>query len=369
MSQTVILNGFQMGGIKIGFLLGSLSGAGAEKTILTLSRTLQNQGCITEIYILNQKVDYPVVSTDDIYFLSAKSEKDKHVELTSLVDISNKKKPFDLFITSRAEFYDDIPVANKRCSVHITPTAWINSRGFFGNIRKIKKVNKLKKKFSNKKLIALSQGIKSDLVQNLGVAEHLVDIIHNPFNISDIYHSAKADFDYDRPYIVYVSSMIPRKRHMDLLKAFSNIQNGEVDLILVGKGPLEEELRQFAKELGISSRVKFWGWDANPYRIISAASLSVLVSEAEGMPRVLIESLLLNIPVVSTDCPSGPNEVLTDDLEQYLVKVGDIHALTKTIDSALEFFPNIKDRFNQRFSHSEIAKQYIELAKNNTSIA
>ena len=87
----------------------------------------------------------------------------------------------------------------------------------------------------------------------------------------------------------------------------------------------------------------------------------MLVSEAEGMPRSLVESMIIGTPVISTDCRSGPREVLTEPFSEFLVPVGDITAISQAMEKALESFPDLNHFQKNNFDSKLVAKQYIEL--------
>jgi glycosyltransferase involved in cell wall biosynthesis len=340
---------------KVGLLLGSLAGAGAEKTILTLSRALRSEGADVTLFLLDSMSDYALLEDEQICIVEGKNKKQKQKHLNVL----SKEGKFDLFVTSRAEYYDCIVATKMYCSVHITPTAWItNPKWQFWEI--IRKKSKLKRKFRHKNIIALSAGIKNDLVNNLGVKPELITLINNPFDIHAMNILASRNGNIPiKPYILYVASFIPRKRHVDLLNAFAQMKDKTHDLVLLGKGGLELELRKLVISLGLSKRVIFWGWDDNPYCVIKNSALSVLCSEAEGLPRTLVEAMLLNVPVVSTDCPSGPSELLEGEFSNYLVPVGNIDKMQQAMDLALHYFPDYAQLNLQRFQASNVAKRYL----------
>lgn len=341
---------------KIGFLLGSLAGAGAEKTVLTLATKLGDKGNDVHLFVLKDVQDYKTKSDLNIHIVQSYSKDVIH----GLKQASGAVGELDLFVTSRAEFYDSVQAKQRYCSVHITPTAWLKKRSFLFKWKTYIQTLKLRKKFANKNLIALSQGIKNDLVDNLGVEAKRVSVINNPFDIEKIHAQANEelkDVELLGDYIVYVAAMIPRKRHADLFRAFSQLKKQDIKLVLVGKGSLKKQLEKLAKELGIEQRVVFWPWDPNPYRLIKNAKLSVLVSEAEGLPRVLIESIIIGTPVVSTDCPSGPNEVLLGKNSKYLVPIGDINKLSHVMDDVL--IHNEQQVFDvERFDATRVAMAY-----------
>ncbi len=344
----------------IGFLLGSLRGAGAEKTILCLAEGFAKIGHQVHLILIEKNQDYQPNPNIKIWITSTYDRNPRR----GIEYIANHMGAIDLLITSRAEFYNcPINAHIRYCSVHITPTAWLKKRPWWLKWKTWLQQQKLTKKFKKKQLIALSHGIRSDLINNLGVEEHNVTVIHNPFDFQTIQNMAREPLDqaYDFEYIIYVAALIPRKRHADLLHAFSGIQNTSIHLVLLGKGELQEKLLHLTKKLGITDRVHFLGWVHNPYQYIYHSKISVLTSQAEGMPRILIESIASGVPVVSTNCPSGPNEVLTGEYAEQLIPVGDITALRNTLNRTLKK-PNIIQLTHiERFKLENVLEKYLSL--------
>lgn len=344
--------------LKIGLLAGSLSGAGAEKTLLTLGDFLTRKNCEVDLYLLQDKIDYQIPVNINIIILNEKHSFQKKRQLRAL----SKKINYDLFITGRADYFRYAAARNKYVSVHVTPYVWLTTENK-SPLSSWLKLLRTRRKYQSKPLIALSQGIKDDLINNLGCKSENITVISNPFDFEKITAESLVTGPLpENGYIIYVASLIPRKRHKDLLLAFSRLQS-DLDLVLVGKGPCENELKSLAADLNISDRVLFWGWDVNPYRLIRNARLSVLASEAEGSPRSLIESLLLGTPTISTDCQSGPGEILTGPFKEYLVPVGDIAALKDTMQHALRHYPDMKHLNLGRFSADHVAERYLNLIR------
>lgn len=344
---------------KIGLLITSLNGAGAERTILSLAEGLIACGASVDLYIIREHQDYDVPSGVRLICLGAKSHRQARRALRQT--ILSQDYQYDLFVASNAKYYQGIAVSNKYCSVHITPTAWIQdpTQPWW---RRWRKMLTLRRKFANKPLIALSDGIRRDLTGPLKVPTANVSLIPNPFNVKAIRAAALQPGSLpDGDYILCVASLTARKRVADAIAALAQMQNKTVKLVVVGKGPLEAELRTQAEELAVAHRVVFWGWDQNPYRLMRHAHCSLLASEAEGSPRVVIESLIVGTPVVSTDCPSGPNEVLVGDLSPFLVPVGNPVAMAAALDKALQSYPEIAEQYHQRFHMEQVAQRYLAL--------
>ena len=138
------------------------------------------------------------------------------------------------------------------------------------------------------------------------------------------------------PYVVSVGRLIAQKDHGTLLRAYaSSGLRRDYRLIVIGDGPERNRLQMLAEDLGIQDRVDLPGALSNPYPLLSGAALHVLSSRWEGYPNVLLESLALGVPVVATDCPSGPRELLRDGSYGHLVPVGDIVAMAHAMDEAV----------------------------------
>jgi glycosyltransferase involved in cell wall biosynthesis len=144
------------------------------------------------------------------------------------------------------------------------------------------------------------------------------------------------------PYIVSVARLDEiQKDHRTLLRAYAQLAQTfaggalQEDLVIVGDGGFRSELEALAVELGIGERVHFTGYRNNPHAIVARASALVLSSRYEGMPMVLLEALALGKPVISTDCPTGPREILDDGRYGLLVPVGDVDAMTAALSRLL----------------------------------
>jgi len=122
-----------------------------------------------------------------------------------------------------------------------------------------------------------------------------------------------------------------------LIRAFARVRaHKDCRLVILGEGRLRPELEELAQNLGIADRVAFPGFVNNPYAYMARASLFVLSSAWEGSPNVLTEAVALGRPVVATDCPSGPRELLQDGRYGPLVPVGDADKLAEAMLETLQ---------------------------------
>jgi glycosyltransferase involved in cell wall biosynthesis len=156
--------------------------------------------------------------------------------------------------------------------------------------------------------------------------------------------------------------LVPQKDFATLLKAFSHVRRSQpAHLVIIGEGRLRSELEALAQSLGIDKDVWMPGFTDNPYAFMGRASVLVLSSICEGLPNVLLEALACGCPIVSTDCPSGPSEILQNGTVGPLVPVGDVQALAKAILSTLEWPPSrtILQARAADFDIREISRQYL----------
>lgn len=217
--------------------------------------------------------------------------------------------------------------------------------------------------------IAVSQGVAESMSQLAHFPLDKVTVIHNPLRILPEPTELELEnieqlWNTPRGYrIVTVGTLKEQKNHALLLKAFAQLPFTDSRLMLVGKGHLEESLRALAHQLGITDRVIFAGFHPNPAVFYKTADLFVLSSDYEGFGNVIVEALSCGLPVVSTDCPSGPREILVDGKYGTLVPVGDANALAKAMTEALMNPPNpefLKQRASD-FSVEKIAQQYLDV--------
>jgi glycosyltransferase involved in cell wall biosynthesis len=148
------------------------------------------------------------------------------------------------------------------------------------------------------------------------------------------------------PVLINVAALERQKGHEVLLKAHASVLASGVfhELVLVGEGTLKEPLAALAKQLGVADTVHFAGYRQNPYALMARSSALVLSSHMEGFALVLAEALALGIPVISTDCESGPREVLQDGRFGLLVPVNDHRKLADAILRILTE-TELRDRF------------------------
>ena len=191
-------------------------------------------------------------------------------------------------------------------------------------------------------IVAVSKGVADDLTQVVDLPEGHIRIIYNPIITPELRAKAQMPLEHpwyqsgEPPVVVAVGRLTEQKDFSSLLKAFAQVQRARpVRLIILGEGEERRALEMLVRQLGLSEDVSLPGFVANPYPYLVHASLFVLSSRWEGLPTVLVEALYCGVPVVATDCPSGPREILADGKYGLLVPVGDVGAMAQAIEKGL----------------------------------
>ncbi|MBV6736455.1 glycosyltransferase [Priestia megaterium] len=177
--------------------------------------------------------------------------------------------------------------------------------------------------------LAISSGIREQLIE-LGInSKSKVHLIYNPINIGSIM--------LERPEIethfVYVGRLIynGQKRVNDLLQALSQVK-GEWKLTIIGDGKDKDQLIEQAEALKINDKIIWGGWKEEPWKYINKASVLVLTSEYEGFGMVLVEAMSRGIPCISSDCPVGPSDIIHDNENGWLYPIGDLVTLSNLLN-------------------------------------
>lgn len=217
--------------------------------------------------------------------------------------------------------------------------------------------------FHNRHLACVSSGVLESAQEAFAkgsVEPKTLRVITNPCPVAQIHAMAKEN-DPDlptTPYIVNVARLVPQKGHALLLDAFARARIPH-QLVIVGEGPLRQELEQKARSLGIADRVLFASKRTNPYPWMQRADLFVLASEYEGLGIVLTEALACGTPILSTDSRGGVRFVFQGELEQYLTP-GTPEGLAQGLESAVNKLPiEVKAEWLEAFRSEAVVEQFL----------
>lgn len=219
-------------------------------------------------------------------------------------------------------------------------------------------------------IVCVSKGAREGLIQSAGLGEGSVDVIYNPVRSpagveTELDPADRQWWAQSRSRLLAIGRLVAQKDHETLVNSMALLLQKRRDarLLVLGEGPLRPYLEQLVQSTGLEDRVRFAGYRPNPSAYLAQASLLVSSSRWEGLGNVIVEALLAGVPVVATDCPSGPSEILQGGKLGRLVPIGEPEALAGAIEEELEFphDPAVLIDRGRNFDPRTIALQYVEL--------
>jgi len=360
------------------FAIDSLGGGGAEKAVVSLAKEIQNRGNKVYIVLGQPVISYPVG--------------DLKIQVANVIINKSSMYPLRILFSKKVKHYDEIfeqiekidgPIDAIFSSLEINYILYkskYKNKCFFMIQTTVSKALQdllgksfkysfykilLRYIYNNKKIIAVSDGVYRDLFSEIGIKPFSIKPIYNPFDINhiqDLSNKYINDEILNKDYIIHVGRINKVKRHDRLFRVFAK-SNINSKLLLLGSGSQSciNQMKRMASELGIADKVEFLGFKKNPYPYIKNARLTILTSDYEGLANVIIESLICGTPVVSTDCPSGPREILTGNLSKCLAPLNDEDAFAKILGENYNNPPDVSSYNLSKFSVETIANQYLSL--------
>ncbi len=314
------------------FLLNSLAGGGAQKVAIRLSEHLPASAFILLERDVKYKTDKP------IFFLSNHSTKTSPIIKTLSIPIyAYKLSDFiekNSLVVSFLERANFVNIISKLFKKHraIISVRMDQQTGHVG----LRKLNKLLVRLLYPKadlIIAISHGVKQSLI-NLGIEEEKIKVIYNPCPIDEIRELAKEPLGsheeiFKHPVLITAGRLTKPKGQWYLLRVFKALKEKHRDLklVILGEGELKDYLVGLSEELGLKTYVwdrdklsgsfdaYFLGFQENPFKFMARSKLFVFPSLWEGFGNVLVEAMACGVPVVSSDCRSGPREILAPNTD------------------------------------------------------
>lgn len=223
------------------------------------------------------------------------------------------------------------------------------------------------------KIVGISHGVSRDISKYIHKNFHLkIRTIYNPVVTSDMIRDSQKHIDappskaFSVPLLVTIGRLVPAKDQKTLLAAFAILRrNRSIKLVIIGEGELLPELMGRAQELGIQDDVEFTGFLKNTSHYMANASVFVISSIWEGFCNVLVEALLYGLPIVSTDCKSGPGEILKNGEYGMLVPIKDAQAMADAISTLIDSppHPRIQRDRAMDFTTEKICNEFEALIK------
>lgn len=379
--------------MKICFIINSMVRGGAERVMSVLLKNLSRRGREIFLIILEDRPkcripEYEIpqdVKAIKIFSSLSGDWKKLFAVFWGLFKLRKiiKENKFDLTVSFlERSNYINILARNSRfnhkvyINERINPSAFYQGRGLKSKINSFL-IKKLYKKADL--IIANSLGVKKSLVEDFSIDRDKIKVIYNPLDIEKIDFLSREPLEpeyqkiFSRPVIINVGSLNEKKGQHHLIRAFAKVCGGRASanfkLVILGQGELEEKLKKLVRDLGLEKDVFFLGWQKNPFKFVSRAKVFVLSSLTEGFPNVLTEAMACGTPVVSFDCPSGPNEIIKQGESGLLVSAANEESLARAIIEVLDN-PCLAEKLSrqgrqraQYFSVKNLINKYEEIFK------
>lgn len=361
------------GSVRISILLPDLRGGGAERVGVELANEFARRGFSVDMVLMH--VDGELLPQLDarVRVVNLRASRVRHV-LFRLANYMHRERP-DGLIANMWPLTFVAPVAARlsRCCCrvlvveHNPISSQYRDRGMFHKLLMVISLA-IGLRLADERA-GVSSGVADDVARLGCFPRARVSTLYNPIPVpkcateTAISHANDVWACPKGRRVLAVGSLKSQKNYGLLLRAFHAMGDATACLLILGKGSLEVELRTLADQLGIANRVVFAGFKPDPTAFYATADLFVLSSNYEGFGNVIVEALGQGVPVISTDCPSGPREILRDGKYGTLVPVGDVAALTGAMREAFERGCN-NDSLKQRardFSADAAAKAYLDL--------
>jgi glycosyltransferase involved in cell wall biosynthesis len=218
-------------------------------------------------------------------------------------------------------------------------------------------------------IIAVSQGVAQDLNSITGIPSERIQVIYNPVVTPELFIKAKASVEHpwfrqgEPPVILGVGRLSLQKDFSTLIRAFAQVQRERpARLVILGCGPEQVRLENLVRELNLEKEVAFLGFVQNPFAYMAKAGVFVLSSAWEGLGNVLLEAMAVGTPVVSTNCESGPAEILANGKYGSLTPVGDSQKMAEEILSVLSGnTKKVDSNWLQQFTLEACIEKYLDV--------
>ena len=345
--------------LRILFVIGTMSGGGAERQVIEILKHLDRARFEPILYVGSRRgallseipADVPVHSFWEDFLRTWQSKLHRLFRTVSLVRWRHLAK---LLADERIDLvYDRTFLASVEAAeaTAIRPTPRLSAcvadpetevklyfaRGIERGRRRAAQVYG-----SASRVLANSNGLKQRLIDYLKLEPVQIEVAYNVLDLERVQKLSavgRADWSADRFHLLTIGRIDENKGHLDLLDSVELLvkQRGHSRLHwhVAGAGDGESDLRREIRTRGLEASVDLMGFVANPFACHRSADLVCLPSRSEGLPNVLIEALACRTPVVSTDCPSGPREILDGGRFGRLVPVGDSLAMADAIEACL----------------------------------
>lgn len=359
--------------MKIAILLPDLRGGGAERVNLDLAYEFTRAGHQVEFVLLQEGGEFLDEAKSSFPIINLECSRARSVPL-ALARFLRRSRP-DALLAAMWPLTVIAPVAVKlsgyRCEVLISEHGMLSAQyRDWGHLHRILLRGSIIIGYRlAKHKVGVSTGLVNDMAKLALMTSADFHVVHNPVPQRSELHAdcvKTVEQLWVGPpggRILTVGTMKAVKNHPFLLRAFAKLTRADAQLMFVGDGQGRDALAALACELGVQDRVIFAGFQPDPTPFYKTADVFVLSSDYEGFGNVIVEAMACGAPVVSTDCPCGPSEILAGGRYGRLVPVGDVDAMAIALGATLEepLEVEVLQRRAADFSPSKAAQAYLNL--------
>jgi N-acetylgalactosamine-N,N'-diacetylbacillosaminyl-diphospho-undecaprenol 4-alpha-N-acetylgalactosaminyltransferase len=376
--------------MRLGVLIYSLSGGGAERVVSYLISYCVKNNIDVHLILMNDNIEFDLPKGLNIHYIEKSNSHESGVmkaikipllayrysRLVKTLKITHSlsfltRPAFINVIASKLTSFQFKVIVNERAF----PSLQYSYKGLQSTFNK--SLIKLLYKKSDM-VIGNSNGNTTDLMNNFEVPSKKLHVIHNPIDLHKINHiePISSFFDNSKFNIITLGRLDIGKNHLMLINAIDKLKNPLLRLYIFGVGDMQGELEQLIEKLNLNSQVFLMAFDPNPYKYLKSSDLFIFGSNHEGFPNVILEAMACGLPILTTNCQSGPSDIMhletvKDDimLTDYgiLVPIDTVNLMAKGIQYFMDhpsYMESCKKNSIIRvkdFEKDSILKEYLDL--------
>lgn len=375
--------------MKVGIFIYSLSGGGAERVVSYLLEYCQNNNIDTCLVLMSSNIKYQIPDGTEIHYLDrVNGDESGIVKALKIPKLAYRyaklakqlKLTHSLSFLTRPSIINILSskLTNYKYNIITNERAYPSLQYGYNNFQSVFNKFLIRNLYKRSDIvISNSHGSAKDLISNFEVPKSKMKVIHNPIDLEKIEEidPISGFFDKNNFNIVTVGRLDIGKNHALLIESISQLKIESIKLYIFGDGNLRSELETLIADLGLTNQVFLMGFDSNPYKYLKAADLFIFGSNHEGFPNVLLEAMACNLPILTTNCKSGPDEIMELKKENdgimktnygLLVPIKDLKSMIEGISYFLnnkDFLESCRNNVGNRvkdFKRDIILKEYID---------
>lgn len=358
---------------RLALYLPSLRGGGAERVMVTLANEFASRGYQVDLVVAHADGPFRSEVADGVNVVNLRARR-VLASIPGLIRYLRNNRP-DALLSAMGHTNIAALLAKELsgvgCRLVVSEHTHLSNANGGGPSRKGFLVRRLRRALYPRadSVVAVSSGVADDLAQISNLDRAALSVIHNPVTRPEMVELRREPVEHpwlnDRavPVVMGMGRLTPAKDFLSLIRAFARLRETmEARLLILGEGELRPVLEAEVERFTLSEYVSMPGFVSNPYAHVARADVFALSSRWEGFGNVLVEAMACGTPVVSTDCDSGPAEILEDGAWGRLVPVGDAEALANALQETLEETdrPDVEQRA-QAFTVDAAVDAYLRL--------